>query len=278
MSDAAKGKAKPSPLNYARGSWRLGLWMKRGCILGLIVLAGYLVYDKLALRCRLQLRILEAQRTALAHTSPADRVLFESDSVAALMLNSAGSAGGYREMRFGYFSSSNLPAAVRSEVDDVLTPYTVALADLEWWDQRDVPPSAAPVPNANFEFPHGDKFTAFVHERRASGGEPRLVAVTAYMYGNDKSLRFAADVWSTAGMLTAPKRLSTATEASVFSSGDAPLTPSAGVGTTLYSAQPDARDPSRFTIPYKMGKETGVVEGRLMPDDHVAFRIVPSAR
>ena len=77
---------KPAALNYAPPVLRTRAWLKRVMVLAWIGLTVYLLYDKWHPRVRIQLAMLDAQRTAARYVEPADRVVFEGDAERALQL------------------------------------------------------------------------------------------------------------------------------------------------------------------------------------------------
>lgn len=104
----------------------------------------------------------------------------------------------------------------------------------------------------------------FCHRRQATGGVPRLVVV--------------GHVLEPGGVI-----LSTVIEPGGLWGTPRDCVPELGAYRVLHrpsdsrlqllAGRVDPTDPSRFVLPYRMDGEGGEIEGRLMPDDTVRFRV-----
>jgi hypothetical protein len=109
----------------------------------------------------------------------------------------------------------------------------------------------------------------FVHERRASGGEKRLVAVgfdpVAFAVGSEAPFKVGS--WGYTNRISALEFSGATGDASLrFAvAPDEPL--------KLYAGQPDPADESHFTIDYETPTGRGTIDGWLMPDDTVKLQI-----
>lgn len=291
----------PASLSYARPSLRFRPWIRRGLVLAWVVLTVYLLYDKWALRVRLQFQMLAAQRAAQRFAEPSDRVVSEGESERAIALVAT---PGYRDpTRDIHFEEDVTVGAVSDVIEGPWDHYWLAVRDLEWWDRRSEPPSrtrAGPSGGggggAKYRGGFGsggglfgddsdddhhddwrlhprDEALVFLHERRAAPGNARLVAVTAYFY-EDGSVRFGADVLSLAGLFARPERLRVARGPLASDERVVAVIPVGGP-VRLFAPQPDPTDPSRLTIPYESDGSRGAVEGRLKSDDTVEFKLLP---
>jgi hypothetical protein len=120
--------------------------------------------------------------------------------------------------------------------------------------------------------------TLFLHGRRGAGGSERVVVVEVSLPASPTFNPGAAQGplgitldWYTGvpgGWLRDQSNLRSG---SVTLNRPAP--PPVGE-TAFLNGQVDANDPARFTIPFRMDSVPGVVEGRLLPDGTVAFKVV----
>ena len=263
--------ANPPRLEYAPPSLRTRLWLKRGLFAAWVALTFYLLYDKFHLRVRLQFRLMETQREAGRFVEPADRVVFEADRGRAYALLTT--MPGYDNLKVeGFDGDTPLDVTVSKMPGGAWREYMLAVNDIAWWSRRNIPPSQ-PVLRRGELLPFGwvqaEPFVAFLHERRARGGEGRVVAVFGRVYV-DGSIEFSATVMSRGTLLSSPKHVAP----DWIPQG--PLVRPLGGPVRLFAPQPDAVDPSRFTIPYESGSGAGVVDGQLNLNDTVTFTVSPT--
>jgi hypothetical protein len=108
----------------------------------------------------------------------------------------------------------------------------------------------------------------FMHERRTPGGQPRLVVVTlgAYPVG-----------WGNALFVAAAKPATLATPVAFGRPWKWPILDLPGLFDRsvtpflVYVGQPDANDPTHFTIPFTSKGTPGIIDGWLADDDSVTL-------
>ncbi len=102
----------------------------------------------------------------------------------------------------------------------------------------------------------------FLHERRAAGGTPRLVAVERDA-GPD-CLAFSASVLEPAGIRRPLNAVPSGLSSNV---GDT----TTHRDTRFFAGQPDPADPSHFTIRYVRAGATHVIDGYLLADNSITL-------
>jgi len=104
----------------------------------------------------------------------------------------------------------------------------------------------------------------FLHERRAAGGMPRLVAIERDA-GPD-CLAFSASVFEPMG-IRRPLNLKAVTAGMSSDVGDTTTHPD----TRFFAGQPDPIDPSHFTIRYERAGATHLIDGYLLTDNSITL-------
>jgi hypothetical protein len=275
MSDA-----KPIALDYARGRLQWRPWLKRAVLLAWVALTAYFIYDKWALWGRLQYAMLRSQQACLQFAQAPNVTLYDNDPGRARALLQGGN---YREPEIDWFSDDNSPRMLAASTvpQGRWDQFMDRIYDLNWWNERKTPPSHGQggffggLFGGDKGLGPRDEFVVFLHERRSPSGETRLVSARAYLYHNG-SIRFGADVWSVAGWFGRPRELTSATGPDMTTAAPAiGVPPGDGQSLRLLTPEVDPSDASRFTLPFEIaGKHAGVVEGRLLADDHVEFQVV----
>jgi len=124
--------------------------------------------------------------------------------------------------------------------------------------------------------------TLFLHERATPSGQRRLVGVDLRLTWTPQYTIVAADLrlYAPGGILHSPRKISIANSFFISRSwGGEPidlLRPDYGREISVYPGQPDANDPSRFTIPYEIDDRRGTIVGRLLDDDRVDLTVYPA--
>ncbi|HET6252082.1 MAG TPA: hypothetical protein VFE47_30635 [Tepidisphaeraceae bacterium] len=108
--------------------------------------------------------------------------------------------------------------------------------------------------------------TAFLHQRCANGGFPRLVQVAIYSSKIGKARERNIN-WRVIRPGTFSKN------PYVVFSGDASFPTLDSEEMRVFAGEPDPHDPSHFSIQYEIGKSRGVLDGRLQSDDSVVISI-----
>lgn len=243
---------QPPPIDYASatpGQKRRRLTRRIEFVLGALVLIGLAI--KLGHAAWHHVQLLYWQNRAMTYAPPADQVVYEDDPAEApKVLRQAGTIAGTHDSVF----QSNEPWARLYELIS--------------------PPGARSRP------------TLFLHERRNSKGERRLVVVQESWIGTSSNALFAntngtsrtadepfamrATVIAAGSMFRYPTELN-----------DDPSAPTFMVPSYLFLQQPthfrwyagqfDPKDESHFTIQGRMNDKPITVNGWLRDDDRVEF-------
>jgi hypothetical protein len=145
----------------------------------------------------------------------------------------------------------------------------------------DIKAMQAPSWQAQWDMPRyfpGQEATLFLHDRTSTGGNRRIVGVSMLFEFNH-----AYD-----GVERQPLVLRVASADIITFMSSSSLDPrvwsdtiyvgywpnGANVRTKFYAAQIDPNDPSRFTITYAFGDETGTIQGSLRDDGTVSLSAV----
>lgn len=103
----------------------------------------------------------------------------------------------------------------------------------------------------------------FLHERQTPAGDSRLVAVQLYCKTEPRRDRtLLATVFSPAARGLPARRVATASIA-------LHLPAESDESLSLFAGQPDAHNPSRFSIPLQVGSRAHLIEGWLTEDSIV---------
>jgi hypothetical protein len=115
----------------------------------------------------------------------------------------------------------------------------------------------------------GEGHALFCHLRRAPGGHVRIVVVTSILSGTP--LVHLIDP----GSLSIAPRVTRSTSDSIKPWPAYPVLDRADqMSLTFRAGQPDAADASHFMIPYATPEGAGSVDGWLLDDDRVRFRVL----
>jgi hypothetical protein len=248
-------EAGPTRLDYApgRGWARRNRWK----VLLAVVLASTLIGAWQRGQAALfvdRVRALRAERACRVYERPADWVVYDEEQRAVDEL--AGKDRGYVKFRQGQVVSGGSEYAV-----DCVGWVPDCYRDFRWAGM----PKMQYVP------------VAFLHERRTPAGKARLVLVTvmslpAAVPGftfspGEPEERLVATVYEEGSMFSYAK--STAGSMSVTRTLHSSLKKGA---LRLLAGHADANDAAHFTVPYKLGRREGVIEGWLRDDDTVTLR------
>ncbi|HEY8665554.1 MAG TPA: hypothetical protein VIL86_02765 [Tepidisphaeraceae bacterium] len=167
----------------------------------------------------------ENLRQCLRYSAPPDQVIYEEDPLEVARLLGAGK--GYRE---------SLPGL-----------QAVFLQPPLWPDGHQLPSAGI----------------AFLHERRSSAGQSRLVVVPFYGRDEHNGMSFLRHARRTDEIHREPEWMMR----DVWNV-DFPAPP-----LRLFAGQPDPVDLSHFTIAYQAGATTGTIDGWLGDDDTVKLQV-----
>jgi hypothetical protein len=171
--------------------------------------------------------LLYHQHVCLTYHATADQVVFDSDPAhAAALANDPN------------FVIAGSCAFRRSPAD--------------WQPFKVTPVWMPPTPQA----------MVFLHERRAVGGTPRLVAIERDA-GPD-CLAFSASVLEPAGISRPAKAVTCGLSSNV---GDT----TSHFDTRFFAGQPDPADPSHFTIRFERAGTTHLIDGYLLADNSITL-------
>lgn len=226
-SDAPSPPAAPPRMDYApRPPLRRRRWVRRLGVCVVLLAAGGSTLWWLPPVWR-NVQVLRMQARCASFTAPPDRVVYDRDRARGAQLRAF-------DPRYATIAGG-----------------TAAYVAAEWADFYAVvsPPGARPAA------------TVFLHERRNSRGERRLIAVTAHpgIFANPRGVFLDWYVLRPGTSLTRPKLLHNAESHLALERRDGDL--------RLFAGQPDPKDVAHFTFDFEQFDYRGTVDGWLRDDD-----------